>query len=281
MELATLSCAAVLLALAPQTTLLTGSGDALTPEDACALLGAADVILIGEVHTDSVAHRLEQGILMGEVARAADGGRPVALGLEMLEADVQPVVDEYLAGLISERDYLAAIRPWARYATAYHPTVLLARDSGTPVVATNAPERHVRMVARDGIGSLRRLPAVSQVWYDRQIPPASPALEAKFTDTMAGMHGGPMPAIEGLLAAQNLRDATMARRIAETLDRGLRVVHVGGSFHSAGRLGIPEHLARYAPTARVVTVTIQPGGLDATPKPSADDIVILTPPLAE
>ena len=277
MEIVTLTCAAALLALAPSTTLLSGDGAALTADAACERLAHADVIFVGEVHTDTVAHAVEAAILSGQVAHARDGGRPVALALEMLEADVQPVVDEYLAGLVSEGDYLKAIRPWARYATDYHPTVGLARDTGTPVVATNAPERHVRMVARDGIESLWRLPDTWRALYGWAIPPPSSAYAAQFAETMAGMHGGPMPSVDGLLAAQNLRDATMARRIAETLDAGLRVVHVNGSFHSAGGLGIPEHLARLRPEARIAVVTVRPIGLDARPEPSPDDIVILTP----
>ncbi len=66
-----------------------------------------------------------------------------------------------------------------------------------------------------------------------------------------------MPSLDDLLAAQNLRDATMAFSIAEHLGRhpGALVVHVTGSFHSAGGLGTPEHLARYAPGARVLIVT--------------------------
>lgn len=276
-----MTCAAVLLALAPQTTLLSGAGAPLTADAACELLATADVIFVGEIHTDPVAHALEQGILMGQLRLAADGGRPVALGLEMLEADVQPVVDEYLAGLTSEADYLKAIRPWADYAAAYHPTVEAARRSGAPVVATNAPERHVRMVARDGIESLWRLPEAWRALYGWEIPPPSAAVAEAFAETMAGMHGSSMPPIDRLLAAQNLRDATMARRIAETLgpDAGTRVVHVNGSFHSADHLGTPEHLARLRPDVRVVTVTIRPGGLDARPEPNADDIVILTPAL--
>ncbi len=31
-------------------------------------------------------------------------GRPVALSLEMFERDVQGIMDEYLAGMIAERD---------------------------------------------------------------------------------------------------------------------------------------------------------------------------------
>ena len=50
----------------------------------------------------------------------------------------------------------------------------------------------------------------------------SDALAAKFTDLMGGMAHGAGPSVEGMLAAQNLRDASMADRIAarSTTGRG-------------------------------------------------------------
>jgi Haem-binding uptake, Tiki superfamily, ChaN len=87
-------------------------------------------------------------------------------------------------------------------------------------------------------------------------PPAPPALSANF------------------LAAQSLWDATMAHSIAAELVRdgapaalarqggaaaaAPLVMHVCGRFHIEGGLGIPEHLARYAPAARVATAVSVP-----------------------
>lgn len=36
------------------------------------------------------------------------------------------------------------------------------------------------------------------------------------------------------------------------------MVHVCGKFHCEDRLGIPEHLATYAPDAKVLVVVFQP-----------------------
>ena len=55
------------------------------------------------------------------------------------------------------------------------------------------------------------------------------------------------------------------------------VLHVNGSFHSEGRLGIPEHLARYAPEAPILVVTMRSvDDIHAPPQPSNDDFIILT-----
>ena len=238
---------------------------------------AADVVFLGERHDDPVAHALQLQILRAVHERAgrADPGRPVALGLEMIEADVQSVVDEYLAGAVEERGFLAASRPWPNYAD-YRPLVEYARAHGLPVVATNAPGRHVRAVARGGVEALDRLPPASLAVYPPR-PWAAPsaALADSFAAVLGGMSGHGGPGLDGMLAAQNLRDLTMAWHVAEAAREGALVVHVNGSFHSAGGLGIPEHLARFAPDARALVVTFEPAESLAAP-PVAGGVVVLT-----
>jgi uncharacterized iron-regulated protein len=233
----------------------------------------ADVLFLGELHDDSLGHAVERAVW--EAALAAD--RPAVLALEMVETDVQTVLDEYLAGLVRERDWLAAGRPWANYEADYRPLVEAARAAGAPVVASNAPGRYVSLVSRrDGLTVLDSLSAEARAWLPPSIAPPSEALAAKFTTLMGGMPHGSGPSVEGMLAGQTLRDATMAWRTAEALAAypGALVVHVNGSFHSEGGLGIPEHLARYAPDARVVVVTMRREA-DGAPVPG-DDFVILT-----
>ena len=234
----------------------------------------ADVVFLGERHDDPVAHALQLRVLRDLHERA---GRPVVLGLEMFEADVQPVVDEYLAGAIDERSFLEAARPWSNYATDYRPLVEYARAHGLAVVATNAPARHVRAVARGGVGALDELPEASLAVYPpRPFAEASPALAAKFAEAMGGTPGHGGPAADAMLAAQNLRDLVMAQRVAEAARGGALVVHVNGSFHSEGGLGIPEHLARFAPDARALVVTIRPVADLAAPPEDAGGVVVLT-----
>lgn len=233
----------------------------------------ADVVFVGERHDDRTAHALQRWLLEAVHERAE---REVVLGLEMFELDVQPVLDEYLAGLVAERDFLAAARPWANYAD-YRPLVEYAREHGLRVVGTNAPARHVRLVAREGgLEALDRLPAASLVGYppEAAFVDASPAYAAKFAEAMGGMTGH---GADGMLAAQNLRDLAMADGVVRAASSGALVLHVNGSFHSAGGLGIPEHLARRAPGLRALVVTVEPAeDLDAPPTAAPGEIVVLT-----
>lgn len=69
------------------------------------------VVLFGECHDDPVAHSLEAFLLVSLAAQR----EATALSLEMFEADVQLVLDEYLAGRIAERDLLQDARCVRRY----------------------------------------------------------------------------------------------------------------------------------------------------------------------
>lgn len=227
---------------------------AFVPTDALLDRAAqADVVFLGEIHDDPTGHAVELAVLQGLAARAA--GRPVVLALEMFEADVQTSLDEYVSGLITERDFLAAARPWDTYAD-YRPLVEFARANGVRVVGSNAPVRYVRILSRGD--SLAGLSPQALGWLPPlPVVPASVPVAAAFSQAMGG-HGG--DGMVGFLAAQNLRDASMAYRISEALRQPGRplVVHVNGGFHTSGGRGIPEHLARYAPTAQTFNIQMEP-----------------------
>jgi uncharacterized iron-regulated protein len=273
-----------------QYRVFTSGGKAATLDDLVAAMANADVVFVGEEHDDPGAHFLEAELLRLAVARyvAGTGGgrRPVVLSLELFERDVQPVVDEYLAGLITEKHFLSASRPWPRYTTDYRPMVEFAREHNVPVVAANTPGRYANRVSRLGRESLDTLPAEAKAW----LPPLpygepDPAYAAKFTALMGGEGAG--PSAHGtlhLLDGQSLWDAGMAYSIAQALMRqpAALVLQVNGGFHSEERMGIPTHLARYRPGTRVLVVSIYSGRgfptFDAAQLGRLGDYVILTDP---
>ena len=71
-----------------------GTGEPVALSAVLAASDQAEVCLIGETHDDPVAHQLELYLLVQMQSR-----RPCLLSLEMFETDVQPIMDEYLAGL--------------------------------------------------------------------------------------------------------------------------------------------------------------------------------------
>jgi len=255
-------------------TVLSRDGHAATLADVVNAMAEADVVFLGEQHDDSLGHVVQHHLL--RAAQEAYGEqRRVVLGLEMFETDVQLALDEYAAGLIRERDFLDAARPWGNYARDYRPLVEYAIAEGLPVVATNAPKRYVSRVSREGgLDALAALSEAGRATMPAEIIAPSEAMSEAFLALMGGAasHGSipGMPSVDGMLAAQNLRDATMAWALHRAMESGDLALHLDGAFHSDGGIGIPEHLARIAPELRVVTVTIGP---EATPGRDAFAIV--------
>jgi uncharacterized iron-regulated protein len=221
-------------------------------------LGSVDVIFMGEQHDDAVGHAAQMEIFR----RAVDANlneRKIALSLEMFERDVQIVVDEYLAGLISENHLISSSRAWTNYKTDYRPLVELAKEKKLPVIAANAPRRYVNMVSRNGRDALKGLSKDARKWL-APLPFAEPSeAYAKKFRTLMGPSAEAQMGIEKILASQSLWDATMADSVVRFLKKhdSALVVHLNGSFHTENRLGTVDHLLRYRPKTRVLVVTIK------------------------
>lgn len=256
-----------------------GNGDQADLSTIIQAIRQADVVLVGELHDDQPGHRFKRRLLE-EVDRGDP--RQLVLSLEMFERDVQLVVDEYLAGFISESHFMASARSWPNYERDYRPLVEYAREHGLPVVAANVPRRYVNAVARDGISVLDTLFAASTRWLPRMpIPEASEAYRDQFLSQMQGMHGHGGPSPERLLEAQRVWDAGMAEAIVRAFQREQNrlVMHVAGSFHVERDTGIPDVLRKLAPELRVVSVITRPGvGFDPSDHEGLGDFVVVASP---
>lgn len=273
------------------------TGKAASMEDVIAAFDRIEVVCVGELHDDSVAHLFEAELLRRAVERYSSNDakikkRPLALSLEMFERDVQIVLDEYLRGLVSERHFLLSSRPWNNYQKDYRPLVELAREKNLPVIAANAPARYVNRVSRLGPASLKDLTPTAKAWLP-PLPyePASPAYAAKFKQLMnepqvsGSVQNPPSPhGTSYLLDAQSLRDATMAHAITQHLKRQSEalILHISGNFHSEQRLGLPEQLLHYRPKSRTLIITIVKDksfpAFDAARHGKLGDFVVLTDP---
>lgn len=220
-------------------------------------------VLLGEVHDDPVAHKLQEQI----VDHCSALGEPFALSLEMFETDVQRPLDEYvLKRRIREQDMLQDCRPWGNYQD-YRPLVEICRERGFRVVAANAPRRYVSLVASQGEEALLRLveddegncllpplPLGPPSWQYREkfLVTMSPGVKPANTRPVS-FEGCPFIGFKSndvsddMISAQCLWDHTMAFKLAQILRSGSKVVHVCGAFHCAHGLGIPEALPNYMP----------------------------------
>ncbi len=187
----------------------TGDGQEASLDDIVQAMTGADVVFLGEIHTDPVGHWIEAE-LMGraleqfDIGEASGALRPFALSMEMFERDVQEVVNEYLADLIPESQFLASARPWEYYLSDYRPLVEMARATGTPVIAANAPRRYVNRVSRLGRDALYDLPPQTRSFLPPlPYPPPSEAYRQEWTSLMTEMPMEPQcPPPEGAVQAE-------------------------------------------------------------------------------
>jgi len=262
-------------------TVFTGKGQRSSVEEIMRSLENADVVFLGEFHDDSIAHALQFEIFKRAVEQYGSKRR-VTLSLEMFERDVQTVLNEYLAGQISENHFLLSSRPWPRYKEDYRPLVELAKEKKLDVVAANAPRRYVNMVSRNGREAVNGLSKEAKQWL-APLPyaEASEAYSKKFKALMGSSAEASM-GIDKILSSQSLWDATMAHSVAQSLKRnkGSLVVHLNGGFHTEMRLGTVEHFLKYRKKGRAVVVTMRYEDdfkkFDAAKHTDAGDFVILT-----
>lgn len=280
-----------------------GDGTPTTWDAVLRAASATRVVLLGEIHDDGSGHQSRHALvraLAGGGAPGAGGApatcSPHVISLEMLEADVQLIVDEYQAGLINADHFRRAARPWANHDRDYEPYLEIARDCGFPVVAANPPRRYVNRVARLGEAGLDDL-GPEALGYLPPLPVARPSerYRAQWDALMAdapGHGGGAQGAAapphgapdsgDPVLMAQNLWDAGMAWAVAEAARTHpeARVIHVVGAFHVQEHTGIPEHLAQYLPGVEPLVVVAYPGSADAPFDPARHgargDFVLLT-----
>lgn len=171
----------------------TGQGEPASMDDIVAALDEVDALLVGETHTDPVGHWIEDRLFSEALARFGETAEPgavrkVALSMEFFERDVQPVVNEYLAGLITESQFIDDARAVTYYREDYRPLVERARDAGAPVIASNAPRRYVNRVSRLGRDALRDLsPWALSFLPPLPYPPPSDAYREEWTTLMREM----------------------------------------------------------------------------------------------
>ncbi|MGM9479250.1 ChaN family lipoprotein [Pedobacter sp. GSP4] len=219
-------------------------------DDIIADMNQADVLFFGEDHNDSIGHYLE-----AEIFKKLSSKYPqkTALSLEMFHTDVQPEVDEYLAGLISEKNFIKESRAWGNYKD-YKPLIEYAKQHQLKVIAANAATRYSNAVTMNGLKVLENFPKTSFNFLPPlPIDTAQGRYYEKFTETLGGHNMGSMK----IYQTQNLWDATMAWSINKfaKANKGIKILQLNGRFHSDEKLGTLAKLARTNPKLRILNIS--------------------------
>lgn len=210
----------------------------------------ADVLFFGEEHNDSVGHYLEMEIFK---QLAEKFPQKTALTLEMFYTDTQPVINEYLEGLISEKNFIRDGRAWENY-NDYKPLIEYAKEHKLPVIGGNAASRYSNAVTLKGLDILNKFSKSSMEFFPPlPIDTAVGRYNEKFTETLGGHNMGSMK----IYQTQNFWDATMAWSIFKynKTHKDTKILQLNGRFHSDEKLGTLAKLQQYNPKLKILNIS--------------------------
>ncbi|CAN5132334.1 ChaN family lipoprotein [soil metagenome] len=226
----------------------TKEGKEVTYQQMVGEVSKSEIILFGEIHNNPIAHWLKYELTKDLHNSTQD----LTLGLEMLEADNQLILDEYLQGHIEENHFLNEAKMWNNYKTDYRPLVEFAKENQLPVIASNIPRRYANLVYRNGLHALDSLADEAKKWIvplpvlvDQQLP--------QYQKMVASMQGhGNHNSGEKFIQAQAIKDATMAYMILK--NKKGKFIHFNGAYHSQHEEGIIWYLRKSAPELQIATI---------------------------
>lgn len=257
----------------------TRDGGQISTDELVRQIGNVDVLVFGEEHNDSIGHTLEAEIFN----KMLEAYPSTALSMEMFSTDVQLVVDEYLASLITEKNFMKDSRAWNNYKD-YRPLVELARSRKTALIAANVTTRYSNVVSMKGLESLTNFPKSSRTYLPPlPIDTATGRYHEKFIATLGGHNMGGMK----IYQTQNLWDASMAWSIHRYAAKhpGKKIFQVNGRFHSDEKLGLIAQLAKYAPKLKVMNISCfdesNADAADTTKFGQLADFIIITKKLKD
>ncbi len=209
----------------------------------------ADIVLFGESHDNPISHWLQLELTKDLFDLKKD---KLVLGAEMFESDNQVILNEYLAGLISQSSFEGEARLWPNYKTDYKPLVEFAKTNNLTFVASNVPRRYASLVNSKGFEGLEELSEEAKTF----IPPLPIKYDPELNcyKSMMEMEGMGPHITPNFPKAQAIKDATMAYFILKNWSVGKTLIHYHGSYHSENFESIYWYLKQANPDLKIVTI---------------------------
>jgi aminopeptidase N len=200
------------------------------------------IVYVGEGHDRFEHHRVQLEVIRGLHRK----NNKIAVGMEMFQKPFQQVLDDYIAGLIEEKEFLKKseyFKRWGFDYNLYREILLYARENKIPVLALNIRREIVSKVAKDGLlalspEELKEVPAdmdLSDMQYRKRLK----EVFEKHRSTETGN-------FDFFFEAQVLWDESMAHNLDEFMQKNQehQVVVIAGVGHMAFGSGIPKRAFR-------------------------------------
>jgi uncharacterized iron-regulated protein len=247
------------------------TGVALSTAELLRRVGAADFVLLGEVHDNGGQHALR-----GRLITAFGTRRPAVVFEHFAAADgpfAPPDDGEPLEAWLDRTGFDRGAWKWP----LHRPVVEAAIASGRSLWGSHVSRETLRPVVRGGESAA---PPHLRPLLD-QAPLDSAARAALDQDLIAG-HCGQLPEnmVVGMRAAQTVRDAAMARALLRAAESGSAWL-IAGNGHVRRDIAVPRLLRAAAPETSVLAVGLlersTDGGMPSRATRGMFDLVIVTP----
>lgn len=229
---------------------------AVPGDEVIARMNDKDIVLLGETHVVADHHRWQMQTVAQLYAQRPD----MILGFEAFPRRVQNALDRWVAGELTEKEFLQESdweTVWKYDATFYMPLFHFARMNRVPMVALNVDRTLIREVSKNGWKNVPK-------GHRRGIGDPAPAtdgyldmLSAVFGrhDNADGNENGPPkgpglndPMFSNFVDVQLTWDRAMAEAAATAVNDGRtngrdpRIVAIIGRGHMDHFYGVPEQL---------------------------------------
>jgi len=269
-------------------------GKVLDSREVFERLSGGRIVLLGEAHTTVAHHRWQHYMLAALHSRNPN----MMVGFEMLPRRAQPVLDDWSAGKLDEKEFLERSKwreVWGYDAGLYLPLLHFARLNRLPALALNIDRALVSRVGQQGWSAIDE---AERMGLSNPAPASGAYRESlarlyRYKKTM-GINGDAAatqqePDLAEIMrsdAFANFVDAqlTWDRAMAEALAAARRrqpvalVVGIIGRGHIEHRYGIPHQLADLGiPDAAVLLPVDREAVCDGPAADLADAVFVIEP----
>lgn len=270
--------------LAPPTTLSDSAPPPMSPGKLLEQLARDQVVLLGETHDCADDHRWQLQMLT-----ALHQLHPnLAIGFEMIPRRLQRVLDRWVAGQLSETEFLQQAewdKVWDYDPQLYLPLFRFARQFRLPMLALNVDHDLVKKVRAAGWDAV---PEAQREGVGRAAAPLRSyraELQAIFDihPMLSGNHQDRATQFDHFVEAQTLWDRAMAEGIARFRQRYPNTLVVGilGAGHLRNGYGVPHQLRALGIDQIAKLVTLPSDHACSEINPGLADAVFVIPPQPE
>ncbi len=239
-------------------------------------LQGAKIVYLGEIHDRQSDHQQQLAII-----QALFQSKPkLAIGMEMFQRQMQPLLDRYLAGQITAAELRTQTdfdKSWGYQWEYYAPILEFAKARNLPLIALNTPSKISRKAAKQGLNSLtpaelKDIPSITEI--DRSNTKYQQMILASYQQH-AGIVSIASKSFDRFYTTQLLWDETMAESIVNFVRQqpDHQIIVLAGRSHIIYGYGIPDRVLRRLKKPPSIQKTVILSRNDELPQPNIADFI--------